>query len=59
MKASDISLPSDLASQDQDSGDKHYKWKVMAAVIFGTFMAILDSTAVNVAVPTLQKAFHA
>ncbi|MEO7020303.1 MAG: DHA2 family efflux MFS transporter permease subunit [Ktedonobacteraceae bacterium] len=59
MKASDISLSSDMASQDQSSGDTHYKWKVMAAVIFGTFMAILDSTAVNVAVPTLQKAFHA
>jgi len=39
--------------------DPHYKWKVMAAVVFGTFMAILDSTAVNVAVPTLQKAFNA
>ena len=38
--------------------DKNYKWKVMSAVIFGTFMVILDSTAVNVAVPTFQKEFN-
>jgi DHA2 family multidrug resistance protein len=35
----------------------NYKWKVLASVIFGTFMVILDSTAVNVAIPTLQKVF--
>lgn len=39
------------------SGDRNYKWKVMASVVFGTFMVILDSTAVNVALPTLQKVF--
>lgn len=49
----------DQSSDELSGGDKNYKWKVMAAVIFGTFMAILDSTAVNVAVPTLQKAFSA
>jgi DHA2 family multidrug resistance protein len=40
-------------------GDASYKWKVMAVVVAGTFMAILDATAVNVAVPTLQRAFGA
>ena len=44
------------ADYPQDSG---VKWRILAAVIFGTFMAILDSTAVNVAVPTLQRAFNA
>ncbi|HLI09268.1 MAG TPA: DHA2 family efflux MFS transporter permease subunit [Ktedonobacteraceae bacterium] len=39
------------------NGDPNYKWKVMASVVFGTFMVILDSTAVNVALPTLQKVF--
>ena len=37
--------------------EKNYKWRVLFSVIFGTFMFILDSTAVNVAVPTLQKVF--
>ena len=37
--------------------DKNYKWRVLFSVIFGTFMFILDSTAVNVAVPTFQKVF--
>jgi len=37
--------------------DKNYKWRVLFSVVFGTFMFILDSTAVNVAVPTLQKVF--
>jgi EmrB/QacA subfamily drug resistance transporter len=31
----------------------------LAAVVLGTFMAILDSTVVNVAVPTLQHVFRA
>lgn len=44
---------------EQDGQDKNYKWKVLFSVVFGTFMVILDSTAVNVAVPTLQKVFAA
>ncbi|MDQ2904937.1 MAG: DHA2 family efflux MFS transporter permease subunit [Chloroflexota bacterium] len=43
----------------QVSGDPKYKWKVMFSVIFGTFMVILDATAVNVALPTLQHVFKA
>lgn len=39
------------------SGDRGYKWRVMFSVIFGTFMFVLDTTAVNVAIPTLQKVF--
>ncbi len=35
----------------------NYKWKVLVSVIFGTFMVILDSTAINVAIPTLQRVF--
>ncbi|HCI82266.1 MAG TPA: MFS transporter [Ktedonobacter sp.] len=33
------------------------KWKILVAVIFGTFMFILDATAVNVAIPTFQRVF--
>src|SRR5579884_2726800 len=36
-----------------------YKWLVAIVFIFGMFMDILDSTAVNVAVPRLQADFHA
>nr|HET6903314.1 DHA2 family efflux MFS transporter permease subunit [Ktedonobacteraceae bacterium] len=42
---------------EQDEPGSNYKWKVLVSVIFGTFMVILDSTAINVAIPTLQKVF--
>ncbi len=34
-----------------------YKWQVVASVIFGTFMVIMDATVVNVALPTLRTVF--
>lgn len=34
-------------------------WSVFAAVALGTFMATLDSSIVNVALPTLATSFHA
>ncbi len=46
-----------LAQPEVKDSDKNYKWRVLFSVIFGTFMFILDQTAVNVAVPTLQKVF--
>src|SRR5579883_997064 len=36
-----------------------YKWLVAVVFMFGLFMDIMDSTAVNVAVPRLQVDFHA
>lgn len=39
--------------------DPKYKWKVLISVVFGTFMVILDSTAVNVAIPTFERVFNA
>ncbi len=36
-----------------------YKWKVLVSIIFGVFMATLDTTAVNVAFPTLRAEFGA
>lgn len=35
------------------------KWRVLASVIFGIFMVTLDTTAVNVAFPTLRAEFGA
>jgi EmrB/QacA subfamily drug resistance transporter len=37
--------------------DPNYKWKVLATVIFGIFMVILDTTVVNVAFQTLRNEF--
>jgi EmrB/QacA subfamily drug resistance transporter len=39
------------------SDDPNYKWKVLATVIFGIFMVILDTTVVNVAFQTLRNEF--
>lgn len=37
----------------------NYKWFIMANVAIGTFMATLDGSIVNVALPTLAKQFSA
>ncbi len=34
-----------------------YKWMVLANVMIGTFMAVLDSTIVNVGLPTIMATF--
>ena len=36
-----------------------YKWVALAVVLCGTIMTILDSTIVNIAIPTLQHDLHA
>ena len=36
-----------------------YKWKVLISVIFGVFMSTVDTTAVNVAFPTLRAMYGA
>lgn len=53
----DAALTPVSAPLEQENSDKNYKWRVLFSVIFGTFMFILDSTAVNVAVPTFQRVF--
>lgn len=44
---------------EQRSGGLAYKWIVAIVVVFGLFMAILDTTIVNIAIPRLQTAFGA
>ncbi len=49
----------DRPQPDKTGIDPNYKWKVLISVVFGTFMVILDSTAVNVAIPTFERVFKA
>jgi len=37
--------------------NKRYKWFVLANVMLGTFMAVLDSTIVNVSLPKIMSSF--
>jgi MFS transporter, DHA2 family, multidrug resistance protein len=37
--------------------NKYYKWIVLANVMFGTFMAVLDATVVNVGLPKIMASF--
>jgi MFS family permease len=43
----------------QRVGRFEYKWVALAVVLSGTIMTILDSTIVNIAIPTLQTDLHA
>ncbi len=38
--------------------DPRYKWRVLASVVSGLFMVILDSTVVNVALKSLQQHYQ-
>src|SRR5579885_3688337 len=46
-------------AQTRQGAGLQYKWIVAMVVILGVFMAILDSTIVNIAIPRLQTAFGA
>lgn len=35
-----------------------YKWILLSIIMIGTFMAVLDSTIVNVGMPTIMNNFH-
>ena len=54
--------PATLARREQIEQPRErlpYKWKVLIAVIFGVFMSTVDTTAVNVAFPTLRAMYGA
>ncbi len=35
-----------------------HKWLVLVAAVFGLFMAILDSSIVNIAIPSIERGLH-
>ncbi len=47
------------AETDLGLGGIAYKWWVVAAVVFGVFMSVLDTTIVNIALAKLQAVFGA
>jgi EmrB/QacA subfamily drug resistance transporter len=49
----------DEVSTRRGMGRFDYKWVALTVVLFGTIMTILDSTIVNIAIPTLQRDLHA
>lgn len=40
-----------------ESGGENYRWLVLSTVMIATFMAVLDATIVNVALPKLMSTF--
>lgn len=47
-----------ISSQTENSFSVRSILAPLAAIVLGTFMAVLDTTAVNVALPTLERAFR-
>lgn len=57
LRATPLAVPPEPAERSFLGLD--YKWLVAIAVIFGLFMAVLDTTVVNIAVAKLQAIFGA
>ncbi len=57
--------PRQLASADQPTpagtapGDDGHGWRAVSIVLVGAFMALLDTTIVNVALPSIRTGLHA
>ena len=45
----------EFSQASEATPDPGYKWRVLASVVIGLFMVILDTTVVNVALKTLQQ----
>jgi MFS family permease len=48
-----------LPTTSRDSGGERRRWLMLAVLITGQFMALLDVTIVNVAIPTIKARLHA
>ncbi len=53
-----MAMPEGISSAITTEEDPGYKWRVLASVVVGLFMVILDATVVNVALKTIQLNFH-
>jgi EmrB/QacA subfamily drug resistance transporter len=58
-------MSTDEVTRTQRSGDEgggpgdRRQWHILAVVLVGSFMAVLDTTIVNVALPSIGKGLHA
>src|SRR2546423_10963430 len=58
-----MSIEGGTATEDRSTARRttarvEYKWIVAAVFVCGMFLDIMDTTIVNVALPTLQREFH-
>jgi MFS family permease len=58
MAASPTNVATGAYAAAPSERDEH-RWWALAATCFGLFMALLDVTVVNVALPTMQRSLHA
>jgi len=59
MTTPSTTTPASSSAIDKAPGPGARKWFALAATCFGLFMALLDVTIVNVALPTIQRSLHA
>jgi EmrB/QacA subfamily drug resistance transporter len=52
-----VGAPSPARRQKSDGAEHASKWAVLAIVAVGVFMATLDSSIVNISLPTIARAF--
>jgi MFS family permease len=45
--------------QDAAAGPGIREWRILAVVLVGSFMAVLDTTIVNVALPSIAQGINA
>ncbi len=53
-----IKVEPKVAPGESERGPRN-KWVILATLAFGTFMATLDSSIVNIALPTIRQQLHA
>src|SRR5579863_9837840 len=53
-----IRCPADFTARTREA-QMERKWWTLIAVSIGVFMLLLDLTIVNVALPTIERSFHA
>lgn len=58
MTATDaFASPADRPGDPHEPPQLSYRWIAMGLVLFGSFMVVLDTTVVNLALPSLQRDF--
>ncbi len=59
MTASAPASPTAQPSPGQDAAAQGHGWRAVSIVLVGAFMALLDTTIVNVALPSIRTGLHA